>query len=180
MTMSCLLAVACIQAAAGGAYANPQDTGIWYIGDAPHTLHQRTATVSLGLAGQYWRAGVQTLGKASVDAEVPGWGKMHTSSREYGAYVEGVYPIGHLSLEAGLWFYRTTIGTNAGPYGQCATYSSGANTVMPIVGASYNVGRAALAFDVRGAESRAIDWNGNHQPSSTKGGVATITLRVSL
>jgi len=180
--MECLLAL-CLQLAAGWTHANPQNCGIWYLcqPDAPYTLHQDSPTYSVGVAGEHWRAGWQGLGRTETDAHVPPPVVpvpefFRTIGKNRGFYVEGVYRKGPFDFEGGLWLYRSTVAVAVNDY----RFNSGANSVGPIAGASYNVGPFALALTVRGTESRATDWNGNHQPSPTKGFASTLEVRYTL
>jgi len=177
--MLCTLLL-CVEVSAGMGHANAQNCGIWYTCDAgsPYHLHQDAATYSLGAALPEWRAGLQRLGNTETDAYVSlpadgGPAYYTVVGKTRGVYLEKVWRHGPMSVEAGLWLYRASVHTAANG----AIYSSAANGVGPMLGASYRSGKATFAYSIRGTESRAIDWNGNHQPSPTKGFTQTAEVR---
>ena len=158
----------------GLAHANPQDPGIWYLSGSPYKLHQNTITEAIGIEGKYWKAGVQNLGKTETDAYIPDHGYFHTQGKEYGVYAEGVYKFNKLiSADAGIWVYRSSVYTNAGPGGTNAIFSSAAYGLGPVMGLSFG----PVSFTFRLAENRSLDWNNHHQPSPTKGFVSTVQVK---
>ena len=179
--MSCLLAI-CLQLGLGMAHANAQDCGIWYTCSrgSEYVLHQNAGTYSAGVAGRAWRAGVQSLGHTQTDALVaePGMRSVyfHTTGAARGLYAEALFPAGLLTFEAGLWAYRSTVLSDIGAH----HFSSGAAGLGPMFGVSYAAEHLSIGASIRGAENRSCDWNGNHQPSPTKGFATTLELRVTL
>lgn len=148
----------------GVAHANPQDPGIWYLSDESHVLHQNSITYGLGWVTPAYEFGIQNLGRTETDSDVVPF-HFKTVGKEWGAY--GLRTVG-TTWKAGLgvWVYKASVDhTHEG-----FQYSSSAWGIAPMAKFSYD----CIALTVRGAESRAIDWNGNHQPSPTKGFVTTV------
>ena len=153
----------------GVAHANPQDSGIWYIQDQPHKLHQDGFTYGAGIEIPDWRISVQSLGKTGTDSYVVDGGfqgYFHTTGKEWGVSALRRFGLGYgIQGEAGIWVYHSSVWDRG--------YVSGGWGIAPQAGLQYK----SVAVTIRGAENRSTDQNGNHQPSPIKGFVTTLEWR---
>ena len=158
----------------GISHANPQDCGIWYVCNAssPYVLHQNAPTFGVSETVGKWQLGVQTLGRTETDAYVVDngfTGVFRTVGKEWGVSVLRRWESKGLSLDAGLWVYKSEVFS----WINDQYYTSHAFGVAPMASLQYK----SVAVTIRGAENRSRDWNGNHQPSPIKGFVTTFEVR---
>ena len=122
--MSCLIAL-CLQLSMGLSHAVAQDPGIWYMQGPqyPHELHIEPPSLSVGLAGEHWRAGYEYLGKFRADARaiasedpaliacaprcypISAW---HGAGKVGGLYLQATGRWGRWGAQLGPWVYRAT------------------------------------------------------------------------
>lgn len=181
--MSCVLGALCLELGLGLAHANPQGDGMFYDAELPYVQHLNALTWSAGVAARDWRAGYEHLGRNGTDAlvhpdNVPNGPRyaMHSEGTTEGLYLEYMVRQGRLHAEAGVWLYRASYWLNQ-PNAQPGTLTVDGGqsySVGPLVG----IGYGHLNWNIRGTPCRAKDMNGNNFPSTVKGFVQTITLRM--
>lgn len=198
-----------LELSAGGSYANPQQCGVWYTcgQGQPHTLHLTSANWSVGLRGDWWRAGYTSLGRFSSEAlayPTPGaqLAQFNGSGAIEGVYTTLVLPVDPVSIEIGPWLYRASWDENisnwngvnwpAGvtPYTGTVHSTGSAASVGMMAGVEYRIGRFSVALTSRSGQNRGVTqvrWigypvqsDGGLQMSIVKQVVTTLELRVSL